>query len=152
LEITPSKLDANLDSVIDELSKLVDIEPRDRRRFMHLIKDSKPFASVPIRVRLTDEEVARFTAERFRFPGVEVQARLFRQYPLGEVASHVIGYISRINQREAQALCLRPLVRELQGPHVVAAVALATSLPGAPRPTAAACRRLGAAIGLSNLA
>jgi penicillin-binding protein 2 len=102
LEITPSKLEANLDSVLDELAKLVAIEPRDRRRFRHLMEESKPFASIPIRIRLTDEEVARFAAEHFRFPGVEVQARLFRQYPLGEVASHVIGYIGRINQQEAK--------------------------------------------------
>jgi penicillin-binding protein 2 len=104
LEITPSKLEANLDSVIDELSKLVAIEPKDRKRFKHLLEESKNFASVPIRTRLTDDEVARFTAQRFRFPGVEVQARLFRQYPLGEVASHVIGYIGRINQADAKAL------------------------------------------------
>ncbi|ALK95699.1 penicillin-binding protein [Massilia sp. WF1] len=104
LEITPSKLEANLDSVIDELAKLVTIEPKDRKRFKRLLEESKNFASVPIRTRLTDDEVARFTAQRFRFPGVEVQARLFRQYPLGEIASHVLGFIGRINQREAKAI------------------------------------------------
>jgi penicillin-binding protein 2 len=104
LEITPSKLQANMESVIDELSKLVTIEPRDRRRFKRLLEESRAFASVPLRTKLTDEEVARFTAQRFRFPGVEVQARLFRRYPLGEVASHVVGYIGRINQKEADAL------------------------------------------------
>lgn len=104
LEITPSKLQNNMESVIDELAKLVTIEPKDRKRFKRLLEESKNFASVPIRTRLTDEEVARFSAQRFRFPGVEVQARLFRQYPLGEVASHVIGYIGRINQKEADEL------------------------------------------------
>ncbi|MCC2958162.1 penicillin-binding protein 2 [Massilia sp. IC2-477] len=104
LEITPSKLQANLESVIDELSKLVTIEPRDRRRFKRLMEESRTFSSVPLRTRLTDDEVARFTAQRFRFPGVDVQARLFRQYPLGETASHVIGYIGRINQKEAAQL------------------------------------------------
>ncbi|WP_313704411.1 penicillin-binding protein 2 [Massilia sp.] len=104
LEITPSKLQASLDSVIDELAKLVTIEPRDRKRFKRLMEESRSFASVPLRTRLTDDEVARFTAQRFRFPGVEVQARLFRQYPLGEVASHVVGYIGRINAREAAAI------------------------------------------------
>jgi penicillin-binding protein 2 len=104
LEITPSKLQSNLESVIDELSKLVTIEQRDRRRFKRLLEESRSFASVPLRTRLTDDEVARFTAQRFRFPGVEVQARLFRQYPLGESASHVIGYIGRINQKEAAQL------------------------------------------------
>jgi penicillin-binding protein 2 len=104
LEITPSKLQASLDSVIDELAKLVVVEPKDRRRFKRLLEESKSFTGVPLRTRLTDDEVARFTAQRFRFPGVEVQARLFRQYPLGEIASHVIGYIGRINQTEAKAL------------------------------------------------
>ncbi|MFP5392859.1 MAG: penicillin-binding protein 2, partial [Gammaproteobacteria bacterium] len=104
LEITPSKLQNNLESVIDELAKLVEIQPKDRKRFKTLLAESKSFASVPLRTRLTDDEVARFTAQRFRFPGVEVQARLFRQYPLGEVASHVIGYIGRVNQREADAI------------------------------------------------
>jgi penicillin-binding protein 2 len=104
LEITPSKLEASLDSVIDELAKLVAIEAKDRKRFKRLLEESKNFSSVPIRTRLTDDEVARFTAQRFRFPGVEVQARLFRQYPLGEVASHVLGYIGRINQNEAKVI------------------------------------------------
>jgi penicillin-binding protein 2 len=104
LEITPSKLEASLDSVIDELSRLVAIEPKDRKRFKRLLEESKNFSSVPIRTRLTDDEVARFTAQRFRFPGVEVQARLFRQYPLGAIASHVLGYIGRINQAEAKVI------------------------------------------------
>ena len=104
LEITPSKLQANLESVIDELAKLVEVTPRDRKRFKRLLEESRSFASVPLRTRLTDDEVARFTAQRFRFPGVEVQARLFRQYPMGEVASHVIGYIGRINQRDAKVI------------------------------------------------
>ncbi|MES2351157.1 MAG: hypothetical protein V4641_26590, partial [Pseudomonadota bacterium] len=56
------------------------------------------------RTRHTDEEVARFSAQRFRFPGVEVQARLFRQYPLGETASHVIGFIGRVSRSEAKAI------------------------------------------------
>lgn len=101
LEITPSKILEPLDSVIEGLSELVDIQPKDRRRFRRLLDEAKNFESVPIRTRLTDEEVARFTAQRYRFPGVEVQARLFRQYPQGATASHVIGYIGRISQRDA---------------------------------------------------
>jgi len=104
LEITPSKIQGGLDEVIDELSKLVDIQPKDRKRFRRQMEETKNFESLPIRTRLTDEEVARFTAQRFRFPGVEIQARLFRQYPLGQLASHVIGYIGRINQREAERI------------------------------------------------
>jgi penicillin-binding protein 2 len=104
LEITPSKLNLTLDETIDELSKLVSVELKDRKRFKKLLEESKGFESVPLRTRLTDEEVARFSAQRFRFPGVEVQARLFRQYPLGETASHVIGFIGRINQSEIKAI------------------------------------------------
>lgn len=104
LEITPSKINGDLDKLIDELSTLVDIQPRDRKRFKKLQEESRNLASSPIRVRLTDEEVARFSAQRYRFPGVEIQARLFRQYPLGSVASHVIGYIGRINTREAEEI------------------------------------------------
>ncbi|MYM38827.1 penicillin-binding protein 2 [Duganella qianjiadongensis] len=104
LEITPSKLNATLDETIDELAKLITIETKDRKHFKKLLEESRGFESVPLRNRLSDEEVARFTAQRFRFPGVEVQARLFRQYPLGEIASHVIGFIGRINQSEAKLI------------------------------------------------
>ena len=104
LEITPSKLQADLDTTLDELAKLVDIQPKDRRRFRRQLDESRNFEGLPIRTRLTDEEVARFVVQRYRFPGVDIQARLFRQYPLGEMASHVIGYIGRINQKEAQAI------------------------------------------------
>ncbi|MBY0556142.1 MAG: penicillin-binding protein 2, partial [Burkholderiaceae bacterium] len=104
LEITPSKLNATLDETIDELAKLINIETKDRKHFKKLLEESRGFESVPLRNRLTDEEVARFSAQRFRFPGVEVQARLFRQYPLGEIASHVIGFIGRINQSEARLI------------------------------------------------
>ncbi|HTH59143.1 MAG TPA: penicillin-binding protein 2, partial [Paraburkholderia sp.] len=104
LEITPSKLDDTLENVIDKLATVVSIDARDRRRFKKLQEDSKNFESLPIRTRLTDDEVARFTAQRFRFPGVEVRARLFRQYPLGPTAAHVIGYIGRISQRDQERI------------------------------------------------
>ncbi|WP_395822552.1 penicillin-binding protein 2 [Collimonas sp.] len=104
LEITRSKIKGDLESVIDDLAQVVTITPKDRRRLKKLLEDSKSFASLPIRTRLSVEDVARFTAQRYRFPGVDVQARLFRQYPLGDVAAHVIGYIGRINQRDADRI------------------------------------------------
>ena len=99
LEITPSKVD-HLEQTIDGLAEIIEIQQRDRRRFKRLMEETKGFESLPIRTRLSDEEVARFTAQRYRFPGVDVKARLFRNYPLGEVGSHAIGYIGRINQAE----------------------------------------------------
>ncbi len=104
LEITPSKLTDTLENTINTLSEVVPIDARDRRRFKKLQEDSKNFESLPIRTRLTDDEVARFTAQRFRFPGVDVRARLFRQYPLGPTAAHVIGYIGRISKRDQDRL------------------------------------------------
>lgn len=104
LEITPSKIDRGLDVVIDELAQLVDIQSKDRKRFKRQMEESKSFESLPIRTRLSDEEVARFAAQRYRFPGVDIQARLFRQYPLGQTASHMIGYIGRVNKRESERI------------------------------------------------
>ena len=103
LEITPSKVES-LDATIEGLSALMEITPRDKRRFKRLLDEGKSFESLPIRTKLSDEEVARFTAQRYRFPGVEVKARLFRSYPLGEVGSHLLGYIGRVNQAEKKAM------------------------------------------------
>ena len=99
LEITPSKT-GGLEQTLENLSQVMDVSARDRRRFKKLMEESKSFESLPIRTRLTDTEVARFAAQRFRFPGVDIKARLFRSYPYGPLASHVIGYIGRINQAE----------------------------------------------------
>ncbi len=103
LEITPSKV-ANVERAIDELAHVIDVTPRDRRRFKKLQEESKNFESLPIRTRLTEEEVARFAVNRFRFPGFEIKARLFRSYPQGEVASHAIGYIGRINDADVKRI------------------------------------------------
>ena len=103
LEITPSKA-GPLEPLIERLAAVVDVTARDRKRFKRLLEESKSFESLPLRTKLSEEEVARFTAQRFRFPGVEVKARLFRNYPLGEVGSHLLGYIGRINQAEKKAM------------------------------------------------
>ncbi|HYC35855.1 MAG TPA: penicillin-binding protein 2 [Usitatibacter sp.] len=103
LEVTPSRV-ANIERAIDELGTVIEVSPRDRRRFRRLQEESKNFESLPIRTRLTEEEVARFAVNRFRFPGFEIKARLFRSYPQGEVASHAIGYIGRINDADLKRI------------------------------------------------
>ena len=103
LEIIPSKIE-DLDATIDGLAKIIEILPKDRRRFRKLLEESKTFESLPIRSRLSDQEVARFAANRYLFPGVEVKARLFRQYPLGSMASHALGYINRINKADLETI------------------------------------------------
>ncbi|MER2506313.1 MAG: penicillin-binding protein 2 [Azonexus sp.] len=101
LEITPS-LVGELDATIEGLAEVIEIQAKDRKRFKRLLDEAKNFESIPIRTRLTDAEVAKFAAQRYRFPGVEVKARLFRQYPLGPIASHALGYIGRITDRDLQ--------------------------------------------------
>lgn len=115
LEITPSRLRGSFDEVIEALAHVVDIQPHHKRRFKKLLEESKNFESVPIRTRLTDEEVARFAAQRFRFPGVDIKARLFREYPLGQSAAHVIGYIGRISARDLQRIEQLPDASDYKG-------------------------------------
>jgi penicillin-binding protein 2 len=103
LEITPSKV-GQLEQTLDALSEVVEISARDRRRFKRLREEFKSFESLPIRTKLSDAEVARFAAQRYRFPGVDIKARLFRSYPYGEAGSHVVGYIGRINQKEKERI------------------------------------------------
>jgi penicillin-binding protein 2 len=103
LEVTPGKA-GNVERAIDELSQVIEVAPRDRRRFRRLMEESKNFESLPIRTRLTEEEVARFAVNRYRFPGFEIKARLFRSYPHGDVASHAIGYIGRINDADVRRI------------------------------------------------
>ena len=103
LEITPQKA-GDLEKTIDGLEQIIDIQAKDRKRFRKLLEESRNFESLPIRTRLSDEEVAKFIAHRYRFPGVEIKARLFRQYPYNESASHLLGYIGRITDRDIEAI------------------------------------------------
>src|SRR5215467_5361719 len=103
LELTLSKI-ADLEGTIGGLSKLVDIQPRDRRRFQKLREESKGQDNLPLKTRLSDEEVAVLAVNRFRFPGVDIKGRLFRQYPLGELASHVVGYLGRIDDKDVEKI------------------------------------------------
>jgi penicillin-binding protein 2 len=114
LEITPSKV-GNVDRAIDELARVIDVTPRDRRRFKKLTEESKNFESLPIRTRLTEEEVARFAVNRYRFPGFEIKARLFRSYPQAEIASHAIGYIGRINDADVSRIDSAGLTTNYKG-------------------------------------
>ncbi|MBP8298422.1 MAG: penicillin-binding protein 2, partial [Burkholderiales bacterium] len=126
LEVTPSKV-RNLEETIEELATLVEITARDRKRFRKLLDESKNFESMPLRTRLTDEEVARFAVNRYRFPGVEVKARLFRQYPFGELASHVIGYIGRINDADVERIEVRNETANYKGSDYIGKVGIELS-------------------------
>jgi len=103
LEIFPKKV-RSLERTIDELTEYVEITNRDRIRFRKLLQETRNAENLPLRNRLSDEEVAKFAANRFRFEGVEIKARLFRQYPFGDVGSHVLGYLGRINTQDQAKL------------------------------------------------
>ena len=103
LEIFPRRV-KSVEETIDQVSELIEITPKDRARFKRLAVETRNPESLPIRTRLTDEEVAKFAANRFRYECVEIKARLFRQYPFGDVGSHVIGYMGRVTQDDQAAL------------------------------------------------
>ena len=114
LEISPNKT-PDIEATINELSGLVAITNKDRKRFKKLLAESHNFETLVIRSHLSDEEVARFAAQQYRFPGVEIKARLFRDYPFGEKTSHLIGYIGRINDTEVSQLEQSDLAANYRG-------------------------------------
>ncbi len=126
LEIVPSKV-ADIDTTLDELATIIEITPNDRQRFKKLMKESKRFKSLPIRNRLTDVEIASFATNRYRFPGVEIKARVFRQYPEKEMVSHVIGYISRINDQDLEQLELNGELNNYRGSHHIGKIGIEQS-------------------------
>lgn len=99
LEITVEKVE-DLAATIDELSRIILIDDKDRARFERLKRQRMRFQGVPIRLNLTPSEVARFSVDGYRFPGVDVRAELIRIYPLSEATAHVLGYVGRINERD----------------------------------------------------
>jgi len=103
LEITPDQV-RDLDRTLEDLKLVVPITDEDLQRFHRARRQQRRFDSIPIRVKLDDEEVARFAVVRHRFPGVDIQARLLRRYPEGDRAVHVLGYVGRINQQEQEQI------------------------------------------------
>ncbi|XZG70970.1 penicillin-binding protein 2 [Chitinibacteraceae bacterium HSL-7] len=126
LEAKPEEI-KDLDELARQLSGVVEIGARDKRRFRKLAGESKDFESLPLKVRLSDEEVARFAALSYRFPGLEIKARLFRHYPLGEVAAHLIGYIGRTNDRDLESLTRDGLIANYRGTDHIGKVGIEAS-------------------------
>ena len=99
LEVVPEAVE-DLDALIAELRGIIEITGEDEEAFFAALARKRRFERVPLRLRLEDREVARFSVNRHRFPGVDVGARLIRNYPLGELGVHLVGYVGRINKRE----------------------------------------------------
>ena len=92
---------ADLDTTLAELAALVPISEGDLENFQKKLQRRRPYEAVPLRFRLTEQERARLAVNRYRLPGVVVDAQLLRHYPYGELFSHALGYVGRINEREA---------------------------------------------------
>ncbi|WP_447470033.1 penicillin-binding protein 2 [Vibrio harveyi] len=103
LELTPEKI-KDIDGTIKELQTILEITPEQIERFQRERKRTRRFKSVPLLTQLDENQVAVFSVNQYRFPGVEISATLKRYYPFSEVLTHVIGYVSRINDRDMQRL------------------------------------------------
>lgn len=103
LEIIPERV-KNLPSTLDELALILPFDAEERSRFLELVKARRRFQSLPLKLRLTENEVARFALERYRFAGVDVVPYLTRHYPEGKLFAHVVGYVGRIDVAELEAL------------------------------------------------
>ncbi len=126
LEITPEKV-RNLNQTIDDLSEIITITKGDRRRFQRLREDLNRYDSIPIRQKLTDEEVAIFIGQQWRFPGVEINQRTYRIYPQGETGSHFLGYIGSISQNDKKRLKEEGKLDKYDGERVIGKVGIERS-------------------------
>ncbi|ALQ50530.1 penicillin-binding protein 2 [Nitrosomonas ureae] len=126
LEVVPSKIQ-DLETTLNELAAIIEITPTDRQRFKKLLKESKRFKSLPIRNRLTEVEIATFAANRYRFPGIEIKAQVYRQYPEKEMVSHVVGYISRINDQDLEQLESNGELHNYRGSHHIGKIGIEQS-------------------------
>jgi len=103
LEIIPEQV-KNIEETLTRLKAIIRITDDDTRRFFQFLKRKRRFEGIPLRLRLTEKEVAIFSVNRYRFQGVDIQARLTRHYPLGSSGVHAIGYVGRIDENELQKL------------------------------------------------
>ncbi len=99
LDIIPNQI-IDLPKTLSALGKIVQLSDSDISQFRKQLKQHRRFDEIPLKLRLSEDEVARFTENQYRFPGVVIKARLMRHYPYGEVFSHVLGYVGRINSQE----------------------------------------------------
>ena len=104
LEVIPSRIEGEMEDVIEALKKYVDITPTDLKRFKKYRESYRKFENIPIKLRLTDEEAARLSVHLREFKGVEVNSRTFREYPYGKLTSHFLGYIGRISDKDKEML------------------------------------------------
>jgi penicillin-binding protein 2 len=94
----------NVDATLKRLIEIGVLPADDFDETRSFVRSRRSFESVPIRLRLTDEEIARFAVHRFEFPGVDIATRLTRFYPHGEHAVHALGYVAAISENDVKKL------------------------------------------------
>lgn len=99
LEVSPSKVH-NLKQTLAALNELIPLSPADLQAFYKQLGEGRQFGSIPLRVKLTDQEIATFAVNQYQFPGIFIQAHMVRYYPFGAVMEPVLGYVGRINAKE----------------------------------------------------
>ena len=103
IEVTPAQAE-DIQQVVSRLSQYINLEEHHIKKFFDDIKRKQVFESIPLKLNVSEREVARFSVNRHRFPGVEVTARASRFYPLADINSHALGYVGRINTEEVRKL------------------------------------------------
>ncbi|PPT56984.1 penicillin-binding protein 2 [Xanthomonas arboricola] len=103
LDVTPDKV-TDMDAMLAALGKVIPIAPEDLERFNRERRARRSFLPVTLKLRMSDEEMARFAVERWRFPGVELEPYLTRRYPYGPLFAHIIGYVGRIDEKDLAVL------------------------------------------------
>jgi penicillin-binding protein 2 len=103
LEIIPEQI-KDMDDTLLRLQKLLDISNEEIEQFQKLRKRQKRFASTPLLLSMTDEELAKFAVVRPYFLGVDIHTQLVRHYPYSDLTAHVVGYVGRINETELKEL------------------------------------------------
>ena len=93
-----------LDATLEELGRLITISEDDLERFEHERRRTRRFNPVPLRFRLSDEEVALVAVNLHRLPGVEINSTLTRHYPMGDLTAHTVGYVGRISERDLREI------------------------------------------------
>ncbi len=99
--VVKERINQNLDELLAQLGEIIELTDEEIESFEQRLKNRrKPYESVAVKVKLTEEEIARLSVDRHRFPGVEVEAELVRHYPLADSMAHILGYVARINEEE----------------------------------------------------
>lgn len=119
LSVVPAEVEGKMDTLLDEITALVELSPRDRRRFLQNVNQNGRYSAILLRNNLSEEEASWFAAHAWRFPGVELSARWVREYPQGETAAHVLGYVGRISESDLENLEEEGRVGNYRGTQVI---------------------------------